>query len=336
MDFELRRGRVRKLLDTAGAEALLITNFANVTYLTGFTGDDSYLLVARDKEILITDPRYTTQLEAECPGLELHVRQPGGSMPAAAVKTIKGSNVARLAIEGDSMCVSLLERLAKDLPKVAIQSISGLVESLREVKDKQEIAELRQAIAVAERAFAAIRPTLRPADTERQIANDLDWQMRDLGAKGSSFETIVAVGARAALPHARPTDIAVGENELILIDWGAHGRLYRSDLTRVLTTARISPKLKRVYGVVLQAQSAAIAAIRPGVKGSEVDAVARNVIKDAGFGRRFGHSLGHGIGLDIHEGPRLAKTNPKPLKAGMVVTVEPGIYVPGWGGIRIE
>ena len=334
--FEARRGRLRKLLEKAGAEALLVTNFANVTYLIGFTGDDSYLLITQTNEVLITDPRYTTQLQKECPGLDLHVRQPGSNIAEEAGKVVKAAHVATLAIEGDAMPVSLLERLVKDLPKVQLQSSSGLIEGLREVKDKEEIAELRKAISMAERAFAATRPTLRPDRTEQQIANDLDWHMRDFGAKGSSFETIVLVGPRAALPHGRPEGTRVGDSECVLIDWGANGKLYRSDLTRVLTTARISPKLKRVYGVVLRAQMQAIAAIRPGVKGSDVDAVARNIINDEGFGKFFGHSLGHGIGLDIHEGPRLATTNPKPLLPGMVVTVEPGIYLPGWGGVRIE
>jgi Xaa-Pro aminopeptidase len=213
---------------------------------------------------------------------------------------------------------------------------AGLIEQLREVKDKHEIAEIREAARYAEQAFAVLRATLRPNRTEKEVADDLEHQIRLFGGKGTSFPSIIAVGARAALPHARPTDKTIGADDFVLVDWGATARHYKSDLTRVLVTGRISPKLERIYGVVLEAQEQAIAAIRPGVTGREVDAVARKVITDAGFGKQFGHGLGHGIGLDIHEAPRLNSANDKPLKPGMVVTVEPGIYLPGWGGVRIE
>lgn len=336
MDYTQRRGRVRKLFSKFGIDALLVTNFTNVTYLTGFEGDDSYLLLTKSNEVLITDPRYTTQLEDECPGLELHVRSPGQSMLDATSRLAEKVRTTRLGIEGDSMQVSLYEQLGKKLPKLSLATTTGLIEELREVKDKFEVEEIQQAVRCAERAFAMVRHSLQPERTERQIANQLEYQMREFGAKGRSFESIVAVGERAALPHGRPTDKRIGDADFTLVDWGAQGRLYKSDLTRLVVTGRISPKLKRIYGVVLQAQLQAIAAIKPGVPANEVDAVARGVIADAGFDRFFGHSLGHGIGLDIHEGPRLAKTNDRPLRPGMVVTVEPGIYLPGWGGVRIE
>ena len=195
---------------------------------------------------------------------------------------------------------------------------------------------MRQAIREAEKAFAVLCATLRPNRTEKELADDLEYQLRLQGADCSSFPPIVAAGPRAALPHARPTTEPVGDHELLLVDWGASHKGYKSDLTRVLVTGRISPKLERLYGVVLRAQEQAIASIRPGKTGREIDDVARSVIADAGFGQYFGHGLGHGIGLDIHELPRLSVLDEKPLEAGMVVTVEPGIYLPGWGGIRIE
>jgi Xaa-Pro aminopeptidase len=207
---------------------------------------------------------------------------------------------------------------------------------LRQIKDREEVAEIRQAVRYAEKAFAAIRVTLRPEQTEKEIADALDYQLRRFGARGSSFPPIVAAGPRGALPHATPGDEPVGEQESVLIDWGAAGRLYKSDLTRVLVTGRISPKLRRIYGLVLAAQTQAIAAIGPGVAAQEVDAVARGVIAAAGYGRRFGHGLGHGLGLEVHEAPRLTAASSTVLQAGMVVTVEPGIYLPGWGGVRIE
>ncbi len=335
-DFSSRRDKLRLAMVRQQATNLLVTRFTNVTYLTGFTGDDSYLLVTRDKDILVTDFRYQTQLATECPGLELYVRKQTEQMHEAVSKVIKTAGLSELAIEADSITVGLLAHLTKAAPALAVQNTSGVVELLREVKDKDEIAEIRRAGAIAERAFAMVRHLMLPDRSERQVAAELEYQMREFGAKGPSFETIVATGARAALPHARPGEQRIGSSEFTLVDWGAQAGLYKSDLTRVVVTSRISPKLKRVYGVVLDAQRQAIATIRPGVMACEVDRVARDAISAAGYGRYFGHSLGHGIGLDIHEGPRLIATNKRPLKPGNVVTVEPGIYLPGWGGVRIE
>lgn len=335
-DFQVRREKLRRLVRKAGADALLVTSFTNVTYLSGFTGDDSYLLVRHDGEVLLSDSRYTTQLEEECPGLDLAIRGPGRSMLQNLAKVLKKSKLDRLGIEGDSMTVGLRDQIAAELPQLAIQSTSGLVETLRETKDADEVARLRQAVWQAEKAFAVLRASVRPEKTEKQLADELEQQMRLFGATGASFPTIVAAGARAALPHARATDSPVGGNAMLLVDWGATGCLYKSDLTRVLVTGKISPKLERLYRLVLSAQEQAIAAIRPGVPARDVDRVARQVIEQAGFGRTFGHGLGHGIGLDIHEAPRLAANTAVVLKPGMVVTVEPGIYLPGWGGIRIE
>ena len=257
-------------------------------------------------------------------------------MVSGVEQVLKSAKTSRLGVEGDSMTLSLRERIAEKVPKVEIVTTSGLVEDLRLRKDKYEIEEIRQAVSYAERAFAVIRASLRPEQTEKQIADALDNQLRMFGAKGASFDSIVAVGPRAALPHARPTDRKVEESEFILIDWGASGRLYKSDLTRVLVTGKIPPKLQRIYGVVLKAQLAGIAAIRPGVTAHSVDEAARTVIEKAGFGKHFGHGLGHGIGLEIHEGPRLTRGNQAVLEPGMVITVEPGIYLPDWGGVRIE
>jgi Xaa-Pro aminopeptidase len=230
------------------------------------------------------------------------------------------------------MAAGIIEKL----PKLSLVRTEGMVEDLRAIKDKGEIDEIRQAIWYAERGFEILRASLRPEQTEREIANQLEFNLRKLGAKACAFPPVVGVGPRAALPHGRPSDVRVGESDHLLVDWGAWGRLYRSDLTRVLITARISPKLQRMYGVVLKAQEAAIKAIRPGVVGKNVDAVARSIIADAGFGRFFGHGLGHGIGLDVHEAPSLKPISEVVLRPGMIVTVEPGIYLPDFGGVRLE
>jgi Xaa-Pro aminopeptidase len=331
-----RRDRLRKQLSKEGADALLVTNFTNVTYLTGFTGDDSYLLLTRSGQVLISDPRYTTQLGEECPGLELLIRPPGMSMVEGVKRAIESAKLSRVGVEGGSMTVGLWEQLRTALPKVEFAVANGWVESLREIKDKEEVAEIRQAIDYAQRAFGVLRASLRPERTEKEVADQLEHDIRLFGGKGCSFQSIIAVGPRAALPHARPTLARIEEDDFVLVDWGASGRLYKSDLTRVLVTGKVSTKLEKIYRVVLAAQQAAIAAIRPGVSCHDVDRVAREIIAKEGFGRYFGHGLGHGIGLDIHEGPRLATNYQVPLRPGMVVTVEPGIYLEGWGGVRIE
>lgn len=334
--FAARRSRLHKLVKKTGAEALLVSNPVNVGYLTGFTGDDSYLLLSGRESILLSDFRYVTQLKYECPDLKVHIRPKSKLLPEETAAVIQSARLQRVAIEAASLTVATLSQWAEKLPKVSFIATMGLVEELRQIKDKQEVEELRRAVGCAERAFARFRLMLDTTRTEKELAAELDHQMRLEGAVGSSFATIVAAGPRAALPHARPTDETVDGRQLLLVDWGADSRGYKSDLTRVLVTAKISPKLERLYGLVLRAQQQAIDAIRPGKTGQEIDAIGRNVIADAGFGKYFGHGLGHGIGLDIHELPRLSELNAKPLEAGMVVTVEPGVYLPGWGGIRIE
>jgi Xaa-Pro aminopeptidase len=337
--FPQRRDKLLHRIRAANVGALLVSNPTNVSYLTGFSGDSSFLLFGPGFEVLISDGRYTTQIAEECPGLEMHIRTQKQTILDAAAAVIGKARLHKLAIEGDDFTVAALEKL-KSLPpvkEVEFISTSGQVEELRQVKDADEIAELREAIYQAEKGLELVRAGLGPDQTELQVAHDLEHAMRRFGARVAAFPPIVAVGPRAALPHARPTEARIGSADFVLIDWGAvNARGYHSDLTRVFVTGKISTKLERVYGVVLKAQQAAIAAIRPGVKCREVDAVARRVIEEAGFGKRFTHGTGHGIGLDIHESPRFSVASEVELKPGMVVTVEPGIYLPGWGGVRIE
>ncbi|MCE5269303.1 MAG: Xaa-Pro peptidase family protein [Planctomycetaceae bacterium] len=336
MDFLARRDRLRKVLKKAELDALLVTDFTNVTYLTGFTGDDSYLLVRKDGDLILSDPRYTVQFGEECPGLDLSIRPPGVSMLQGLVRAFRSGRIARLAIEADSMTVGFRDQIADRSPKLELIPTGGFVERLRLIKDKDEIARIRTAIWQAEKAFGVLRSTLRPEMTEKDAADELEHQFRLFGAKNAAFASIVAVGPRAALPHATPGANRIGDDDFVLVDWGANEGLYNSDLTRVLITGRISPKLERIYGVVLEAQRRAIAAVRPGALAADVDDVARAYIAKAGFGHRFRHGLGHGLGLQVHEAPRVAVKSQTILQPGMVVTVEPGIYLPGWGGVRIE
>jgi Xaa-Pro aminopeptidase len=336
LPYTRRLAKLRTLLRREQVAALLVTKFVNVTYLTGFTGDDTYLLLTADNAIGLSDFRYVEQLEEECPGLEVEIRPQGVSMLQLVAQVIRRAKVSRLGVEAESMSIGLYQRLEQALPNVDLEATSGLVEKLRETKDREELDEIRRSVYVAQRAFEVVRAQLRPAQSEKLLAAELEYQIRQFGGSGCSFAPIVAVGPRAALPHAVPTDRRVDASDFVLIDWGAKATRYASDLTRILVTGKISAKLERIYGVVLKAQLRAIEAIRPGARMSDVDGVARTVIAQAGWGTHFGHGLGHGIGLEIHEAPRLAVQQDQPLVAGMVVTVEPGIYLPGWGGVRIE
>jgi len=334
--FAKRRDKLRSQLRQEKIEALLVTNFINVSYLTGFTGDDSYLLITPKHALVLSDERYTTQLEEECPDLELEIRRPGKKMLSSVEKVVSSLKVHQLGFESNSMTVALHSALDKALAKCELVAAEGWIESLRIVKDRDEIERTRVACDMARRAFEAVRATLTLEMTELQVAADLEYQARRFGGKCMSFPSIVAVGPRSALPHASPTSQRLEADDFLLIDWGVNEGLYMSDLTRILVTGKISPKLRKVYGIVLKAQLAAIKAIRPGVTCEAVDRVARNIIVKAGYGKQFGHGLGHGTGLEIHEAPRLGKGQKTLLKAGMIVTVEPGIYLPGWGGVRIE
>jgi len=334
--YPSRLKRLRSLMRKAGLPSLLVSHTSNVTYLTGFTGDSSYLWVGSSEEILISDGRYTTQLEEECPGLRVHLRKVGERMASATSTALAAVKPATIGIEAGTMTVAVRDELAEKLPKAALAAAADLVEQLRQIKDKEEIASIRVAVEQAERAFRLVSAGVRGDATEKQIADQFEAALRHFGATGSCFPPIIAAGARSALPHARASEASIAGAEFVLIDWGARNGLYVSDLTRLWVTAKISPKLERVYRVVFEANRAAIAAIRPGATAQQIDAVARGVIHDAGFGANFTHGLGHGIGLDVHEEPRLSSTNQRPLEPGMVLTIEPGVYLPGWGGVRLE
>jgi len=335
--YQRRRNGVIKQLRSRKIDALLVTNFTNVTYLTGFSGDDSFLLVSRDKTILISDGRYTTQIEAECPDIEANIRPQKVSIVAATAKIAQKLGIRSLGFESNSTTVDEAEGLKKGLKSVELAPISGLVEELRLCKDATEIKALREAVWQAEKGFEVLKATIRGEQTELQVAHELEHSMRSFGATGTSFAPIVAVGPHSALPHATPRQVLISESDFVLVDWGANGPTgYKSDLTRVLVTGKISSKLEKIYRVVLNAQLAGIQNVRPGTRCCDVDAAARKVIEQAGYGKKFNHGLGHGLGLDIHEGPRLNSATEAELQPGMVVTVEPGIYLPGWGGVRIE
>ena len=337
MDYvALRRRRIMDGLGGDGPDALLVKSPVNVSYLTGFSGDSTTLLLGRDRALLISDGRFTEQIADECPGLDAAIRPITKGPLGFLTETIKSFGPRSLGFESDHVSVTEFEALRHELPALAWRAECNRIESLRAVKDESEIAAIREAIRIAEKAFTVFRALLRPDDREKDLHDALDGYIRRAGGKCSSFPPIVAVGERAALPHAPPSNKMVSEGDHVLIDWGASGRFYKSDLTRVLATRNISAKLDEIYGVVLRAQAAVIRAVRPGAVAKDVDAEARAVIAQAGFGDFFAHSLGHGIGMEVHEAPSLRATSEIVLQPGNVVTVEPGIYIPGWGGVRIE
>jgi len=332
-----RRNKLVQSIRKAGVSALLVSNSKNVTYLTGFTGDDSYLVIGPDVLQIFSDSRFEIQLQDECPAIAADIRTSRTTMNEFLVQELTRFKLSSLGLEASSMTVATRDSLVEKLSPLELVSQSGLVEELRQIKDADEIEELRQAVRQAEQGYQLMKSLLLPEMTERQAAHELEHGMRRFGALKAAFEPIIAVGDRSALPHYRAGLRRFDESPFVLCDWGAVSpKGYHSDLTRVWATGKVPPKLHRIYGVVLNAQQAAIAAIRPGVNCQDIDGVARKVIDQSGYAKYFGHGLGHGIGLDIHEGPRLSPISTDVLKPGMVVTVEPGIYLPGLGGVRIE
>lgn len=332
-----RRDKLIRSLRKQEAKTILVTGVVNVSYLTGFTGDSSVLILGPEICILVSDNRYTTQIEDECPDLETHYRKVGQTIEDATSKLLKKAKLTTIAIEADLMSLASYNSLAEKCSNVQFIATSGVVETLRNIKDADEIRQMEHAVELAQRAFEVTRASITSDQTELEIRNLLEHSMRQFGAETAAFHSIVGVGPTAALPHAHPANGVVHESNHVLIDWGAMNPAgYRSDLTRVLVTGKPSSKLEKLYQVVLNAQLKAIAAIKPGVKCVDVDKIARDYIDQAGFGKKFGHGLGHGIGLETHESIRFSPTTEDVLAVGMVVTVEPGIYLPGWGGVRIE
>lgn len=341
--FLARQEKLLSLLCEAGVDALLVTGVSNVSYLTGFSGDSSALLIGPNVRVIISDSRYQTQIAEECPGLEADIRTQKTKAHDQMAANVAKARPGKLAVESHILTVHELGKIKEAIAKtdadkaIEIKPLADTVEKLRQIKDDDEIAETRLAIRIAERAFVALKATLTDDLTERQVAHELEHTMRRLGADRSAFQPIVAVGDRSALPHYRSGERRIGESTFLLVDWGAAlPSGYRSDLTRVLATDTVPDQLQELHRVVLKAQLAGIAAIHPGAKLRDVDSAARRVIEEAGYGDFFGHGLGHGIGLHIHEEPRLSSVAEGELQPGNIVTVEPGIYLPGVGGVRIE
>lgn len=341
------RAALAEFKGAAGA-GLLVTNFADVSYLTGFEGDDSYALVTPDKVLLISDFRYAEQIARECPWVTTILRSK--LIMTEVAKQVRKLKLAKLAVQSESLTLAQKSALETELKgqtkserwRGKLLPAKDLIIKLRHLKDHHEVSILEEAIRIAEGAFESTKIHLRGSGgggqilTENEIASLLVHEMRKRGALNSSFDSIIAVGPNGSLPHYRPQNIQLTNNTPLLVDWGARYRGYCSDLTRVLFIGRVPEVIREIYQIVLDAQLAAIAAIKPGRTGKQIDKVARDLITRAGYGKQFGHGTGHGIGRDIHEAISLSKLATTTLEPGMVVTVEPGIYLPGIGGVRIE
>ncbi|EIE98677.1 M24 family metallopeptidase [Saccharomonospora glauca] len=335
-----RRHALRRRLQDSELDALLVTDLRNIRYLTGFTGSNAALLVHTDGDehsVFCTDGRYTTQAEAQVPDLRRVIERPS----ALALVREADTRLARGAAVGfESQYVSVEQHatFTDAVESVRLTRAPGLVERLREVKDDTEIAALRAACAAADRALADLleHGGLRPGRTEREVARELENRMFDHGAEAVAFPSIVAAGANSAIPHHRPTDAVLARGDFVKLDFGAVVDGYHSDMTRTIVLGEPAQWQRDLYTLVATAQAAGTEAVRPGTDVSDVDAAARTVIAEAGYGEQFSHGLGHGVGLDVHEAPSLAKTGVGTLSACMAVTVEPGIYLAGRGGVRIE
>ena len=343
--YASRRERLRQTTTQEGLDLLLITNPINVTYLTGFSGESSYLILTKNGTLLVSDGRFKAQIAEECPRLDAYIRSPALALPDATIAQLTAFSPRTIGYESGHLTVADFETLKDGVKTADWKPAQDRVEKLRQVKDASEIAQIREAILIAERAFAMFRAMLRPDDTEKELSDALESYVRRAGGKETAFPPIVAVGPRSALPHAPPSLHQVQENPLLLVDWGAQGAFYKSDLTRVLWTynngafpdgREPSDKLRAVYTVVAEAQARAIAAMRPGASSKAVDTIARGYIAEQGYGDFFTHGLGHGFGLQIHEGPFFRPNTDVTLEVGMVVTCEPGIYLPDEFGVRIE
>ncbi len=333
-EFAARRQRVAAGLSARKLDALIVSAPANVRYLSGYTGSNGLLLLAPERAVLFTDPRYSIQARAEsdCP-----VKVVRGPLHPALMQTAARRRLRRLGFERSRISYDAWAVLRDGLPLGAtLTGIAGMVEAERMVKSRAEIDLIRRSVLANSKAYENAMRRVRPGITEAELAAEIEHQMRRLGAQKPAFDTIVASGPRTALPHARPTANELRRNQLLLIDMGASLDGYSSDMTRTAFLGRPGRKVSSLYRSVLEAQQAALDAVRPGIPASGVDAAARRVLRARGLERAFVHSTGHGLGLEIHEPPRLGKREATPLAAGMVITIEPGAYVEDFGGVRIE
>jgi Xaa-Pro aminopeptidase len=331
-----RLRKLRSLLKERSLDAFLITNPADIHYLTGFRGEDSYAIVTSRQVLVVSDFRFAEELD-RLSGVKVVMRS--GPIAEATGSSLNDLDVATIGVQSEVMTLAQRDALVKALGKGGAKRLdptSDLVAGLRLYKTDDEIRSIRKAVKIQQDALLATLEMIRPGQTELQVCAQLEFEMKARGSEKPAFGPIVAAQANGSLPHAVPGKTKVAKGKPLLIDWGCTVDGYRSDMTRTFSIGSWSKTMREIYTITRDAFLAAVDAVRPGMTGKQLDAVARDHITEAGYGEAFGHSLGHGIGLDVHEGPRVAKVSDTVLGPGMVITIEPGIYLPGIGGVRIE
>lgn len=325
--------KLRSNFSSNGIDGMLITSPFNRRYISNFTGSSGVVLISAEKALFITDFRYIEQATKQCEGFE--IIKFSGSIPEEVARQAKKLGIQKLGFEEDFLTYSSFKVYDKEI-EAELVPISGVIEKLRLIKTDAEIKILKVAADIADAAFKHILDFIRPGKTELEVSNELEFFMRRAGATSSSFDTIVASGHRSALPHGVASDKVIETGDFVTLDYGAYYNGYVSDITRTIAVGEPDAKLKEIYDIVFEAQARGMAGIKPGMTGKEADALTRDYITEKGYGEYFGHSTGHGIGLEVHEGPGLSVKSDIILEPGMVVTCEPGIYIPGLGGVRIE
>ncbi|MBM7855474.1 Xaa-Pro aminopeptidase [Desulfohalotomaculum tongense] len=327
--------KLQQILDRYNIEAMLISKPENRRYISGFTGSAGTLLIDKQNAYLFTDFRYVEQVKEQCPGFK--VIQIGDDFYQKLLHLLQKSGVSRLGFETHYVTYESYDKMAGELSGVQLVPVKDIAEELRLIKNSEELQLIEKAVDITDRAYSEMLQLVKTGMTEKELALELEFIMRRLGAQGRAFDFIVASGPRGALPHGVASDRVIQPGDMVTIDCGAVYKGYHSDMTRNFVLGKADEKQQEIYNIVLEAQVAGIEAVRPGVPAASVDLAARGVIERYGYAQNFGHGTGHGVGLAIHEGPRISfQEQELILKPGMVLTVEPGIYLPGWGGVRIE
>ncbi len=329
----LKLQKLRKTLQEKNIDGILITNEYNRRYMTGFTGTAGVAIVSQNDAVFITDFRYTEQAAAQIQ--DFRIVQHEVTLLEEIATQVKAMSIKSLGFEKDTVSFGTYE-LYKNVIHADLIPVSGLIEKIRLIKTEQEINIIKVACEIADHAFTHILDFIKPGKTELEVSNELEFFMRQQGATQSSFDTIVASGLRSALPHGVATNKVIEKGDFVTLDFGALYNGYISDITRTVAVGEPSEKLVEMYNTVLASQLLSLEKVGPGLTGIQADAIARDYLTEKGYGEAFGHSLGHGIGLEVHEGPGLSKRSETVLEPGMAVTIEPGVYVPGVGGVRIE
>ena len=334
MSYQRRLDNLKNKLNTLNLDGMYVTNLTNVRYLTGFTGSAGSLLILDNAEHFFTDGRYIEQSKTQVQNCKIHI------VGGAHFQSIKNNNLitnnASIGFESDYVSVNLYESFRELIPSIKWQKTSGIIEKIAAIKDSLEIESLKTAIEITDDVFDKIIPELKAGAKEKDIAAKISYLFKTHGAEGDSYDPIIASGHLGALPHARPSDKEFEKEDFVVMDFGALYNGYHADMTRTVVIGASTEKHKEIYNIVLESQLAGIRVAKAGLTGAELDAACRKVIIDAGYGDKFIDSTGHGIGLEVHTYPRISSFNKKPLLENYVVTIEPGIYLAGWGGVRIE